>query len=231
FKKGEEEMKKNISILVIMSCILVIFSLILSAEEAKYDFRKTNWGMSKEQVRATEDESLKMIDLENDFLVKHIIYKVRIGDKHYHCDYVFLEDKLYLAHYSPEKRYSDLNNYIRDYEEIKEILIKKYGKPDMKKLKALEDREEICWKTDLLKDDKSKWGIAVSKGDLSYMLIWETPTTNIELSLKGLVFPGMNFEEVFLRVSYKSKELKEWAEERVEEWENETLEEKDKSSF
>ncbi len=192
--------------------------------------------MSKEQVRATEDESLEMKDLEkeikkNDFLVEHIVYKVRIGDKHYHCDYVFLEDKLYLAHYSPEKRYSDLNNYIRDYEEIKEILIKKYGKPDMKKLKALEDREEICWKTDLLKDDKNKWGIAVSKGELSYMLIWETPTTNIELSLEGLVLPEMNIEEVFLRVSYKSKELKEWAEEREKEWVDETLEEKDKSGF
>ncbi len=223
-------MKKNISILLIVLCILAISNLILFAEEAKYDFRKTNWGMSKGQVRATEDESLEMKDLENDFLVEHIVYKVRIGAKRYHCDYVFLEDKLYLAHYSPEKRYSDLNNYIRDYEEIKEILIKKYGKPDMKKMKALEEREEICWKTDLLKDDKSKWGIAVSKGDLSYMLIWETPTTNIELSLEGLVLPGI-FEEVILRVSYKSKELKEWAEERVEEWKNETLEEKDKSGF
>jgi len=229
-------MKKIVSILLIILLILAIFASILFAEEAKYDFRKTNWGMSKEQVRATEDESLEMKDLEkeikkNDFLVEHIVYKVRIGDKHYHCDYVFLEDKLYLAHYSPEKRYSDLNNYIRDYEEIKEILIKKYGKPDMKKLKALEDREEICWKTDLLKDDKSKWGIAVSKGELSYMLIWETPTTNIEISLEGLVLPEMNIEEVFLRVSYKSKELKEWAEEREKEWVDETLEEKDKSGF
>lgn len=217
---------RGLIVLFILSLPLTIF-----AKEQVYDFRKTNWGMSKEEVRATEDESLEMKDLENDFLVEHIVYKVRIGDKQYHCDYVFLEDKLYLAHYSPEKRYSDLNNYIREYEEIKEILIKKYGKPDMKKLKALEDREEICWKTDLLKDDKSKWGIAVSKGELSYMLIWETPTTNIELSLEGLVLPGMNIEEVFLRVSYKSKELKEWAEERVEEWKNETLEEKDKSGF
>jgi hypothetical protein len=227
---------KKLTILIILVILFSVSVICLFAEEAKYDFRKTNWGMSKEQVRATEDESLKMKDLEkeikkNDFLVEHIVYKVRIGDKHYHCDYVFLEDKLYLAHYSPEKRYSDLNNYIRDYEEIKEILIKKYGKPDMKKLKALEDREEICWKTDLLKDDKSKWGIAVSKGELSYMLIWETPTTNIELSLEGLVLPEMNIEEVFLRVSYKSKELKEWAEEREKEWVDETLEEKDKSGF
>jgi hypothetical protein len=63
------------------------------------------------------------------------------------------------------------------------------------------------------------------------MLIWETPTTNIELSLEGLVLPEMNIEEVFLRVSYKSKELKEWAEEREKEWVDETLEEKDKSGF
>jgi hypothetical protein len=217
---------RGLIVLFILSLPLTIF-----AKEQVYDFRKTNWGMSKEEVRATEDESLEMKDLELDSNTEHIVYKVRIGDKQYHCGYVFLEDKLYLADYSPEKRYSDLNNYIREYEEIKEILIKKYGKPDMKKLKALEDREEICWKTDLLKDDESKWGIAVSKGDLSYMLIWETSTTNIELSLEGFVLPGWNIEEVFLRVLYKSKELKEWAEERNKEWKNKTLEEKDKSGF
>lgn len=49
-------MKKNVSILLMMLYILAISTLILFAEEAKYDFRETNWGMTKEQVKATEDK-------------------------------------------------------------------------------------------------------------------------------------------------------------------------------
>ena len=89
-------MKKNVSTLLIVLLILVISTLVLFAEEAKYDFRKTNWGMSKEQVRATED---KKPDFEDD---KWLGYEVKINGKDFGCLYCFLEDKLYRGEYFSE---------------------------------------------------------------------------------------------------------------------------------
>jgi len=195
-------MKKNVFILLIISCILVIFTSILFAEEIKYDFRKTNWGMSREQVKATED---KKPDLEDDTL---IAYKVKIDAKDFVCAYNFLEDKLYHSGYCFVGEHTNENLYINDYEELKETLTKKYGKPKT---------EKVIWKNDLYKNDKSEWGFAISLGDLVYVAQWETSTTII-----GLYLSGDNYE-IGLNLFYDSKELKEWA--------NKIKEEKAKSNF
>jgi hypothetical protein len=122
---------------------MFLSTLVLFAEEAKYDFRKTNWGMSKEQVRATED---KKPDFEDD---KWLGYEVKINGKDFGCLYCFLEDKVYRGEYFSEGEYTNKNLYIDDYEELKEILTKKYDKPKT-------DRPGL-WKNDLYKDDKSHW--------------------------------------------------------------------------
>ena len=46
--------------------VLFIFflSLTILAKEQVYDFRKTNWGMSKEQVKATEKNKIAFEDKE-----------------------------------------------------------------------------------------------------------------------------------------------------------------------
>ncbi len=87
-KGAFKKMKKNVSILLIVLCILVIFTSILFAEVAGYDFRKTNWGMSKEQVKATED---KNPDFEDNTMLS---YSVAIKEKDFVCTYSFLKDKL-----------------------------------------------------------------------------------------------------------------------------------------
>jgi len=189
-------MKKNVSILLIVLLILVISTLVLFAEEAKYDFRKTNWGMSKEQVRATED---KKPDFEDD---KWLGYEVKINGKDFGCLYCFLEDKLYRGEYFSEGEYTNKNLYIDDYEELKEILTKKYGKPKT-------DRPGL-WKNDLYKVDKSLWGIAISAGLLAYEASWETSTTEIWLRLEG------DNDEISLGISYYSKELAGWVMQTIE---------------
>ena len=189
-------MKKNVSILLIVLLILVISTLVLFAEEAKYDFRKTNWGMSKEQVRATED---KKPDFEDD---KWLGYEVKINGKDFGCLYCFLEDKLYRGEYFSEGEYTNKNLYIDDYEELKEILTKKYGKPKT-------DRPGL-WKNDLYKVDKSLWGIAISAGLLAYEASWETSTTEIWLRLEG------DNDEISLGISYYSKELAGWVIQTIE---------------
>ena len=121
-------MKKNVSI------------LILFAVEAKYDFRKTNWGMSKEQVKTTED---KKPDFEDNTMLS---YEVTISEKDFECVYLFLEDKLYGSRYLFFEEHTNKNLYIDDYEELKEILTKEYGKPKI---------DKVTWKNDLFKNLES----------------------------------------------------------------------------
>ena len=196
-------MKKNVSILLIVLLILVISTLVLFAEEAKYDFRKTNWGMSKEQVKATED---KKPDFENNIMLG---YEVTINQNNFLCAYWFLEDKLYQSAYSLNETHTNKNDYIDDYKNFKEILIKKYGKPKI---------DKVTWKNDLYKNDEQDWGLAVSIGHLIYGTWWETSTTEPI----GLVLKGENYK-ISLTIGYYSKELKEWA--------DKILEEKAKSNF
>ncbi|MBA7549873.1 hypothetical protein ES705_42372 [subsurface metagenome] len=204
-------MKKNIFISLIVLCILVIFTLILFAEEVKYDFRKTNWGMSIEQVKATENAKL---DLEIDSILFYSGVRIdEIYGEDFSCTYFFSEDKLFLALYVISEEHTNDNLYIRDYENLKKVLTKKYGKPKINK---------TTWNSDFYKNDESKWGFAVSVGDLSYFSSWETPTTLITLELSG-----DNYEIKRNGLNYESKEyLKEQKDK-----ESKVLEEKAKSKF
>ena len=272
-------MKKNISILLIALCILAISTLTLFAEEAKYDFRETNWGMSREQVKATEnlDEELfpltlftaikeykpdtihtirietfsKEEDAQN--LAKQIgdigyqtyvikgetLYEVQVGEfKSYkeaksfsdkmekdkglrkiidppgrfnvlrYQDYIrgfdcsiyywFLEDKLYQSAYWLNENILHEAPCIEDYAELKELLIKKYGKPTI---------YEEKWVDDLAKRNELNRETAINKGCLEYRTGWETPTTKIFMALSG------HKNKTYLGITYLSKELEGWVEE------------------
>jgi hypothetical protein len=196
-------MKRNVSILLIILCILAISTLILFAEEVKYDFRKTNWGMSVKQVKEIEDAKL---DIESDTTLGYS--NIKIDGKNFICVYFFLEDKLYRSGYGFLEKHSNDNFYIDDYENLKGILTKKYGKPVL---------DKIIWKNDLFKNKQQDWGTAISIGHLEYFSSWETITTYINLGLNGDNY------KISLTLGYYSKELEEWVK-KIEE-------EKAKSNF
>jgi hypothetical protein len=169
----------------------------ISSGSENYDFRKTNWGMSKEEVKATEDKNPFSEDDTS------IFYKnVEIIGRNFFCYYEFIQDKLYSSSYSIGtilgEVHTNKNDYIDDYENFKELLTKKYGKPK---------KDVVTWKNDLFKNNKQEWGTAISIGHLSYVTLWETSTTEI-----GLALGGDNYE-IWLAVGYDSKKLKEWAKE------------------
>jgi len=164
----------------------------ISSGNEKYDFRKTNWGMSKEQVKATED---KKPDIESEGM---LAYEGTISGKNFVYIYFFSEDKLHTTSGSISTgEHTNKNLYIGDYEELKETLTKKYGKPTL---------DKVTWKNDLYKNDEQDWGTAISIGHLVYVASWETSTTKIDLHLKG----DDNYR-INLILVYKSKELEEWA--------------------
>ena len=191
--------KKSIIFLGLIVLFIFFLSLTILAKEQVYDFRKTNWGMSMEQVKATEG---KKPGGESDTC---IAYEVEIDAKDFICLYQFLENKLFFSGYNYKEEHINYNLYIDDYEDLKEILTKKYGKP----IKDEEMWDSLSeWE---LKAYKQNLGNSISVGFLTYFAFWETPTTRIEL-----ILDGDNYE-INLRIRYISRELEEWVKQIKEE--------------
>lgn len=134
------------------------------------DFRRTTWGMSKSQVKATETG---LPSKDDDSM---LVYKEQVSGKDALIAYIFTEDKLVRAKYIFVEKHSNENDHITDYDDLKEALEKKYGKS--------KDTEKI-WRNELYKSDYSKWGFAVGLGHLVYYTSWKTENTDIILGLSG----------------------------------------------
>jgi len=163
--------------------------------QKEYTFRKTTWGMNREQVKKTE---IKEVAYEDE---KILGYEGKIVELDCNIVYIFAGGKLVRTKYVITEKHSNKNEHITDYGILKAALIKKYGKP-------LEFEE--VWKNDLYKDYPQDWGTAISIGHLIYMTEWETLQTSIILSLDG------DNHEIMLAIQYRSKELGELEEKEKE---------------
>jgi hypothetical protein len=142
-------------------------------EEIKYHFRSTQWGMSKEQVVRIEG---RPNHLENSEGLDFIQYPQRILNMDCLIGYVFAENKLAKARYSFLGKREDKNQYIEEYDKIKEILINIYGKPA---------NEWAVWHDPRYKNDHSSWELAVCQGHLELNSKWSNTETEILLHLSG----------------------------------------------
>jgi len=154
---------------------LILFFIVSMVAQAKlswgdtYNFRYTRWGMTPEEVIASET----MAPIEKDETM--IKYNTQILDKKVELLYVFAQNKLIGASYKLDENYLNSERFIKTYARFKEELIKKYGPPN---------KEITHWKNDAFKSDRSKWGIALSLGYLEYFTFWETPGTTVSCGLK-----------------------------------------------
>jgi hypothetical protein len=161
--------------------------LLPSQTEKPTDFRKTSWGMTREQVKGLESSKLVKEDEHGLFYRSELsgFGEVMIG-------YIFAQGKLVRASYLSEVRHTNQNAFIEDFGKIKPNLIEKYGKPES---------DDVIWMDDLYRDDPDNWGMAVSTGHLVYEAVWNTKTTKVLEKLKGDNF------DVTLMVQYSSLEL------------------------
>jgi len=158
-----------------------------------YDFRKTKWGMWEQEVQATES-------LEPAYQKQGILgYKSKLLQKNVLIMYIFVEGKLVRAQYILAERHTNRNAFIQDYEDFKEILTTKYGKPD---------NDSVYWLNDLYKDEHSRWGFAVSLGHLKYFSSWNTDSTKIVCALHGENY------DITCAVEYTSKKLEHLEQEK-----------------
>lgn len=155
-------------------CLVLFFLMgmiapVTSSWGDTYNFRYTTWGMTPEEVLASE----AMAPFEkNDKMIK---YKTRILDKKVELLYLFAENKLIGASYRLDENYINSERFIKIYNRFKEELINKYGSPK---------KEITHWKNDAFKSDRYKWGLALSLGYLEYFTYWEAPGTTVSCGLK-----------------------------------------------
>ena len=210
---------KLVSLLYIkvLSLSLAVFFLsAVQAQQSQFDFRKTSWGMTKDQVKENESSTL---DRDTG---STLWYTSKVANMDTYILYNFIDNKLAEAGYSfkvvdpysPEglKARAETTGLpgvkvregakvlgkiverikpIDDYEVIKEALIQKYSTPT---------RDVTRWRNERYKDDRSEWEHAVSVGHLSFFSGWDTDTTYIQLTLVG------DNGEVNLVVFYSSKQ-------------------------
>ena len=168
-----------------------------AGELKKGHFRDASWGMSKDQVRKVEKLE---INKGNDEM---LYYDGEILNLECLVVYHFVRDKLVRGSYLITQEHTNKNDYISDYNVLKDSLKKKYGEPK---------KDKEIWKNALWKDNPEQWGFAVSYGHLKYYTKWKTEDTDIMLFLSGENFNiavHLGYESIRLGVLEEKKREKE----------------------
>lgn len=155
-------------LLLAIIAILVLTSSNTYASD--FDFRKTKWGMSPQEVKSSE--TLTPSSEEKDV----ITYKSSILGKKVYIVYVFVDNQLVRSRYYLADKHTNKNDFIQDYEDFKKILTKKYGEPGS---------DNTFWKNNLYKDSYEDWGMAIGAGHLVFFSTWKTKQTKISNMLLG----------------------------------------------
>ncbi len=158
----------------------------LAGADDGFDLRNVKWGMNKEEVVKSED---KKPEFEKEDFVG---YDETIDRKPVKLGYYFIDNKLCRAVYLLTSNHTNKNDYITDYDDFKNLLTEKYGKPK---------EDKTVWKHNLYKNDPQNWGLAVTMGSLVKITKWETKDTNIVVFMDGENF------ECRVVIQYESKVL------------------------
>lgn len=151
--------------------VLLTFTFVFITPQEINNFRKTNWGMTLQQIKKIEKTKLLKEEKES------LIYKDEILG--FPVGVAFLFDKfnkLYLGKYVFFQKHSNKTDFIYDFIKIEKTLEKKYKIPNYNKK---------IWKNDLYEDEHKNWGTAVSIGHLVLEAKWILINTEILLQLSG----------------------------------------------
>ena len=174
-------MGMRITVLVMALCVCGC-----SEKHKEPDFRKTNWGITSDQVKALEDAKLVM---DNG---KMLSYDGTVGGLPCQIAYLFVKDQLTTSHYFFKVEHAADSLYVRDYQTLKETVSGRYGPPRL---------DDATWKDTTYRGNSEKVGVAIRSGYLKLAAEWETPTTQIWLFLVG------ENSEIKLSMKYVSKLL------------------------
>ena len=135
-----------------------------------YDFRLTRWSMTQNDVVSAEEKMDPVERSEN-----MITYKTQILNRNVLLHYLFVQDKLVGAIYKLDDNYLNSYHFIKAYDQFKQKVTEKYGPPSKK---------TTNWLNTTYKNNRKKWGLALSLGHTEYVTIWKSQTTTIKCSLR-----------------------------------------------
>ncbi len=174
--------------------VLDVFYWGMNIQEAENILKDKDFKQTKGGYRNTVTIKGKEYDYE--ISLESLYYQGHIGRTKLTVMLGFYKDELIQVYCGfPDDAYKNLNDYIKEYEVLKNYLIEKYSTPA---------EEGINWKKDEYRDRSEKWGLAIRKGDLHYFSKWNLPKTTIIIELGGwkdkiylvAVFRGKKFEEI-----------------------------------
>jgi len=132
-------MNRFVSIFMFISFALLILACTDSDEKTeqvsndRFEFRKTRWGMTMDEVKSSEDISPSK---EKD---NYIVYKEQFNSIPSTLGYIFVDGKLVKAAYLFNERYQNPDDYIVTYERIKGLLINDYDPPTLDEVKWIDE--------------------------------------------------------------------------------------------
>ncbi len=156
--------------------LLSVMLVSIAFAETKHDFRNTTWKMSIDEVKKLETSKFEQEEVIPVLSMIKLIYKGSIEGFECKIGYEFLKGKLLWGGYKIIKNYENPEDYIIDFNKLKQFLINEYGEP-------IKDKQ--IWRNENYKDRLELWGLAVLNDQLDLISIWKTDTTVIELHLKG----------------------------------------------
>lgn len=135
-----------------------------------FNFRKSVWGMTKQNVIDSENsEPIHETDVA-------LFFEVSVANMEAWAIYIFSQQQLVRSKYYFIEDHTNDNLYIDDYNNLVEILTSKYGDPI---------DSTTYWSDDLYKSDYSDWGFAISLGDMYMRTDWSTDETLVSSNIGG----------------------------------------------
>ena len=154
--------------------------------DTTFDLRLARWEMNREAVRASESSA----PLEE--TPEALTWADTLSGMACKVSYIFIDDKLAAARYTFTETRENKNTYLGDYSDLKQALTDKYGKPQSSKTR---------WLNENYKSSPQYWGLAVSMGQMTQTARWQTPRSDVELTLAGAEF------HVLLTIDYSGRAL------------------------
>lgn len=149
--------------------------------------------MTSAQVRASESGAPSDVSESNgEILVRY--EGIRLGSLEAQIIYFFANDRLVRAKYLFPAEHSDLNDFIRDFRALAQVLSEQHGKPALDRAIWEDDATQLEPKSYLDQDRASpanilpsdpNVGLAVSLGQLRLITQWEEARTRVVHLLAG----------------------------------------------
>ncbi len=149
-------------------------------------FRTCDWGASIAKIKAVEGQD--SIHETDDFLM----YEVRVGGFPANLVFKFVNGMFHAGWYSFKQEHADRNDFLADFDVLKNLMTTKYGK---------EAEIKDYWFNELYRDDYAERGLAIAAGHHSIFIKWDDLETDVTLQITGDNY------EISLMLIYKSKKL------------------------